>query len=309
MTHAAAGYVDLQVNGYGGVDFNQDALTGEQLEQACLKLRANGVGCILATLITEEVETVYRRLENIVKLRDQSELAREMIAGFHIEGPFINPADGYRGAHPKDAVRPADVSVMQRMLEAGRGLVRLVTLAPEQDAGMKVTRMLAGSGVIVSAGHCDPSLEQLRAGVDAGLSLFTHLGNGCPMMMHRHDNIIQRVLSMADRLRICFIADGVHVPFPALSNYLKIVGVDRAVVVTDAIAPAGLGPGKYTLGRWELLIEEDMVARAPDRSHFVGSAISMPQTIQNLTGPLGLSIGDAMKLVRDNPARVLGLRK
>src|SRR5439155_16776562 len=145
----------------------------------------------------------------------------------------------------------------------------------------------------VSAGHCNPSLEQLRGAIDAGLSMFTHLGNGCPMLLHRHDNIIQRVLSLADKLLIGFIADGTHVPMMALANYLKLAGIENCYVVTDAIAPAGLGPGRYTLGRWDLLIEADMVARAPDRSHFVGSAITMPQTWENLTKKLRLSEHEA----------------
>ena len=119
--------------------------------------------------------------------------------------------------------------------------------------------------------------------------------------------VVQRVLSVCDRLHVCFIADGTHVPFFALKNYLKVTGLERTIVVTDAIAPAGLGPGRYTLGRWDLLIEEDMVARAPDRSHFVGSAITMPQTYANLTQKLGLSEGDAMRLLRDNPRRAVGV--
>jgi len=135
--------------------------------------------------------------------------------------------------------------------------------------------------------------------------VFTHLGNGCPMHMHRSDNIIQRVLSIADKLLIGFIADGTHVPFFALKNYLRSAGIENGYVVTDAIAPAGLGPGRYTLGRWDLLIGPDMVARAPDGSHFVGSAITMPQTWENLIGKVGLSEADADILLRKNPQRVL----
>jgi N-acetylglucosamine-6-phosphate deacetylase len=301
-------YFDIQVNGYGGVDYNQDGLTLEQMERSCAKLEAAGVAGILATVITEHVETICGRLANLVRLREQSPLVRRVVAGFHIEGPFISPVQGYRGAHPADAVRPADGEAMRRMLDAGGGLVRLVTLAPEQDEGSRVTKLLVGGGVTVSAGHCDPSVDQLREAIDAGLTLFTHLGNGCPMQMHRHDNIIQRVLSVSDRLHVCFIADGTHVPFFALRNYLSVTGLERTIVVTDAIAPAGLGPGRYTLGRWDLLIEEDMVARAPDRSHFVGSAITMPQTHANLTQKLGLSEGDAMRLLRDNPRRAVGIK-
>jgi N-acetylglucosamine-6-phosphate deacetylase len=139
------------------------------------------------------------------------------------------------------------------------------------------------------------------------LTMFTHLGNGCPMQMHRHDNVIQRALSLSDRLWVMFIADGVHVPFFALKNYLNVVGVERAIVVTDAIAPAGLGPGRYTLARWDLVIGEDMVARAPDGSHFVGSGITMKQTIENLVAGVGLKREDAMRLVSENPRKAVPL--
>ena len=158
---------------------------------------------------------------------EQDPLVREVIWGIHIEGPFLNETPGYVGAHPPQAVRPADVDAMKRLLEAAGGLARLVTLAPERDPGSKVVRYLARQKVLVSAGHCDPSFDELRAAIDAGLSLFTHLGNGCPMMLPRHDNIIQRVLALRDRLTIMFIADGVHVPPLALGNYLRLAGIER----------------------------------------------------------------------------------
>src|SRR5688572_25019334 len=302
-----ATFFDLQVNGYAGVDFNRGDLTEEQLVSACERLRADGVGGILATVITDTLESMLARLRNLAALRERHDVCRRTIAGVHIEGPFISPVTGYRGAHPLDAVRPANEDDMRRLLDAAGGLTKLVTLAPEYDEGLRVTRMLARGGVTVSAGHCDPTLDQLKAAIDAGVSMFTHLGNGCPMQVHRHDNIVQRALSLHDRLWLCFIADGVHVPFPALGNYLRAAGLDRTVVVTDAIAPAGLGPGRYTLGRWDLLIGEDMVARAPDGSHFVGSAITMKQAYANLVGPVGLSDADATKLTRDNPMRAIGL--
>jgi N-acetylglucosamine-6-phosphate deacetylase len=300
-------FVDLQVNGYGGVDFNQDDLDSEGLHTACAKLRDDGVGTILATLVTEKLDSMVIRLSNLVALREQDPLATELIKGIHIEGPFINPEEGYVGAHPPDAVRPASVDAMQRLLDAAGGMTRIVTLAPEQDDGLAVTRMLADQGIIVSAGHCNPSLEQLEAAIDAGLSMFTHLGNGCLMEMHRHDNVIQRVLSLSDRLWTCFIADGTHVPFFTLRNYLKITGLDRTIVVTDAIAPAGLGPGRYTTSRWNLVIGDDMVARAPDGSHFVGSAISMPQVYRNLIDHVGLSENEAVQLTSTNPWQAIGL--
>ena len=294
------GYFDLQVNGYGGVDFNSDGLSAEDFEKALAALRRDGVGNFLPTIITDRLEAMCARVRRVVELRQRSALAKEMVAAVHVEGPFINETEGYRGAHPKDAVRAADVEEMKRLMDAANGLVKLVTLAPERDRGFKTIDFLVTNGVRVSAGHTDASLDQLKGAIDHGLSMFTHVGNGCPMQMHRHDNIIERALSLADRLYLMFIADGVHVPLFVLKNYLGMVGVERAIVVTDAIAPAGLGPGRYRFARWDLLIEDDLVARAPDRSHFVGSAITMKQSEANLK-KIGLSDEACDKLTRSNP--------
>jgi N-acetylglucosamine-6-phosphate deacetylase len=299
-------FFDLQVNGYGGVDFNQDGLRAEDLHAACERLVADGVEGVLATIITESLDKMQSRLRRLVELREQDSLIKQVIAGLHIEGPFINEADGYRGAHPLDAVRPASVDDMLRLLDSAGGFARIVTLAPERDPDFKVTRRLAAEGVIVSGGHCNPSVDELKAAIDAGLSMFTHLGNGCPMQMHRHDNIVQRVLSMGDRLWVTFIADGAHIPLFALKNYLDVVGLDRAIVVTDAIAPAGLGPGDYTISRWRLKIGEDLVARAPDGSHLVGAAMGMTRVTANLRS-IGLSDSDIVRITLDNPKHAIGI--
>ena len=193
----------------------------------------------------------------------------------------------------------------QRLLEAAGGLTRLVTLAPERDAGLKVVRYLAEQGILVSAGHCDASVDQLRAAIDAGLSLFTHLGNGCPPLLPRHDNIIQRVLSLRDRLIPMFIGDGVHVPWVALGNYLRLVGVEHAVVVTDAISPARLKPGRYTIGSQSIDVGEDMVARSADDTHLFGSTATMPQMAKLLHEKLGLSPAEVRRLLCDNPRALL----
>jgi N-acetylglucosamine-6-phosphate deacetylase len=300
-------YFDLQVNGYGGVDFNQSNLAAPDLHRACEKLLADGVAGILATIITEHLDEMCRRIARLVELRQKDELARKIIAGLHIEGPFLSPTEGYRGAHPADVIMPADVVAAGRLIDAGAGLVKLITLAPEMDEQFRVTRMLSDRGVVVSAGHTDASTDQLRGAIDAGLSMFTHLGNGCPMKLHRHDNIIQRALWFHRELWLCFIADGVHVPPAALSNYLRAAGSDRCIVVTDAIAPAGLGPGRYTLGRWDLQIGEDMVARAPDGSHFVGSAGTMNNSVGVLRDKLQLRDAVCRQLTFDNPRRAMGI--
>lgn len=232
------GFFDLQVNGYGGVDFNHDGLTPESLHTACARLAADGVDGMLATIISEDLPIMIRRLQRLVQARAQDPLCARLIAGVHIEGPFLRPDGGYQGAHPPEAMRQADPDTAARLIEAGDGLVRLMTLAPECDPDQRTTRWLADHGVRVSAGHTDASLDTLRAAIDQGLTIFTHVGNGCPVMLNRHDNIIQRALHLADRLWLCFIADGVHIPPFALRNYLRLAGTARAVIVTDAMAAA-----------------------------------------------------------------------
>jgi N-acetylglucosamine-6-phosphate deacetylase len=299
---------DLQVNGYNGADFNSDDLTLESLHGACAALEQDGCEGILMTLITEEVDTICRRLRRVVRWREESELVARVVRGFHIEGPFISPENGYRGAHPLSAVRAASTDLADRILHAGDGLVKLITLAPEQDPGGKVTAFLAGQGVVVSAGHCNPSLEQIAEAIEQGLSMVTHLGNACPLQMHRHDNVIQRFLSVSDRLWCCFIPDGVHVPSYTLKNYLRCTGLDRAIAVTDAISAARLGPGRYRLAGWELEIGADGIARSPGGDHFVGSTATMPKVQEVLAEEVGLSAAEIQRLVDVNPRAALGFR-
>ncbi len=304
-----APFVDLQVNGYRGVDFNGDDLSADALHQVCEQLEADGVAGILATVITEDIDRMSSRLARLAKLREADLLAQQIIWGVHIEGPFISDQPGYVGTHPIPATCPACPDKMNRLLEAAQGLTKIVTLSPERDPQQQVTKLLADQGICVSAGHCNPSLDQLDAAIDAGLSMFTHLGNGCPLELHRHDNIIQRVLSRADRLWISFIADGVHVPYPALGNYIKSAGIDRVVIVTDAISAAGMGPGKFRIGDQEVIVDEQGATWSADRSHLAGSSSTMPLLATNLRNGLQMTEEQITRLLSDNPRGVLGMKQ
>lgn len=300
------GYVDIQVNGYAGVDFNQNHLTLEQLEYACHKLRSDNVECILIALITAPLKDLAIRVRTIVSYRKQSSLVAAMVRGIHLEGPFISPLDGFRGAHPLDAIRSPDLGTMQDLLALGEDTIRLVTLAPELPGALPLIEWLRNHQVVVAAGHCDPSLAQLESALDAGLSLFTHLGNGCPQWLHRHDNIIQRVLSLKNRLWVSFIADGIHIPIPALKNYLALVGLERVIITTDAMAAAGASTGTFTLSDLELDVGSDGVVVLPGTRQFAGSAISMPASELILAHQLGLSPSDIERVTRTNPLKALG---
>ena len=297
--------LDIQVNGYAGTDFNRDDLTAEALHHACTCLVEDGCDQILATFITDTVPNLEKRMRRLVELREQDALAKAVIAGIHIEGPFINPEKGYVGAHPAHAVKPANLQDAKLLLDAAGGLAKLITLAPEYDERYRVTEFLAGGGVTVSAGHCNATLEQLEAAIGHGLSMFTHVGNGCPMQMHRHDNIIQRALALRDRLWLCFIPDGVHIHFFALQNYLRCAGLERTIFVTDAISAARLGPGRYTLAGWDIVIGDDLVARSPDGSHFVGSTVTVPRIMTHGQQDLGLSKAELARLLDENPRKAV----
>jgi N-acetylglucosamine-6-phosphate deacetylase len=301
------GSFDIQVNGYAGADFCSRDLTLDQCRRACDALAADGFAGILATVITDSIDGICDKLARLVAFRELDPAIAGMIAGFHVEGPFLSRKPGCPGAHDPTKIVPANPDDAKRILEAGDGGVRLVTLAPECDAGLATTRCLAGQGVTVSAGHCDPSLDELKAAIDAGLSMVTHLGNGCALDLPRHDNFIQRALFLRERLWICFIPDGVHIPFFALANYLALTGVERTIMVTDAILAAQLPPGRYAYGEGEVVVDAAGTARRPGAGNLAGSTISMRQVRENLARHLGLDTASIARLTATNPRRAVGL--
>ena len=187
-------------------------------------------------------------------------------------------------------MKPVSMEVIKKFHDTCQGLLRILTLAPEMDPGCQAITFLAKNKVTVSGGHSNASMDQLKAAIGAGLSMWTHLGNGCPAQMHRHDNIIQRVLSRSDHIWCCFIGDGVHVPLFAAQELSQGRQSSANHCHHRRRAwPAGLGPGKFNMGRWgEVAIGEDLAIWAPDKSHFLGSASTMPNCRKNLT-TLGLS--------------------
>jgi N-acetylglucosamine-6-phosphate deacetylase len=282
-------------------------LSLEGFRSACEAIAASGVAMFLPTIITAELGAMARRLARLVELRRQLPEYHHLVAGWHVEGPFISSQRGYVGAHPPEATCPATVEAAEQLLEAGGGLVRLVTLAPEVDPKGATTGWLVDQGVAVAGGHSNATLEDLKQAIDQGLSLFTHLGNGCPLELPRHDNIIQRVLSLREKLWITFIADGVHVPYVALGNYLALVGAERAIVTSDAIAAAGKGPGEYTLGHRRVRVDERLATWSADGGNLVGSATPLVMARENLIAERILTPDEATRVVSANPRQALNL--
>lgn len=302
-----ARWIDLQVNGYGGVDFNADEMSLDDALKVCRLLAADGVAAILPTIITAPLDRMIPRIKRIADWIDRVPEVAAKFVGIHVEGPFINSQIGYVGAHPPLAVLPATVDTADRLISAGGGHVKLLTLAPECDENFDVTSWLSGQAILVAGGHSDASLEQLNDAIDAGLKMFTHLGNGCPGMMHRHDNIIQRVLNVADRIAISFIADGHHVPPVALKNYLNLVPDENIVIVSDAISAAGLGPGDYQLSGQTVHVDQAGAAWSADRTHFAGSAATLPK-MRHVLKAMSITDDQLDRWMIDNPQRLLTMK-
>ncbi|MDP8243826.1 MAG: hypothetical protein P9L94_07075 [Candidatus Hinthialibacter antarcticus] len=285
---------DPQVNGFAGVDFMNPHLSFDDLERATLELRKAGCFHSLLTLITAAPEFLEAQFKTIHTYIEQSPLLRESILGFHLEGPFLSSEAGYIGAHPPQHTCGPDWDMFQRLQEAAGGMIRLVTLAPERSGSADFIRRAVGENILVSLGHTDAGIDDLQRAVDAGAHMFTHLGNGCPAQMHRHDNIIQRVLSLPE-LMVSIIPDGIHVPPWVLKSWVDYLGADRVVFTTDAMSAAGAPPGRYTLGAVEVEVGEDRVVRLPGTNNFAGSSLTPVEGLRNAINFAGLPPAAAWK--------------
>jgi len=308
LEFVTTGYIDLQINGFLGIDFNCPHSTVEQLMHAAVALEQLGVRAALPTIITGDLDSMCACLSNIVRAMRNDEVAGRVFRGIHIEGPFISPLPGYIGAHPAQHARATSLEVLGRLLDAADGHARLLTLAPEIDVDGSLTRECIQRGCRVAAGHTDASLRDLERCVQAGLSLFTHLGNGCPRLLDRHDNIIYRALRLSEQLRYTLIADGCHVPELLFRNLLDWIDHERLCVVSDAISAAGLGPGTYGIGHRKVTVGDDRVAWDAEEGHFVGSANSMRDADRWLGDCLGLDLKSRQQLLVDNPSRFCGIQ-
>ncbi|MFO0013668.1 MAG: N-acetylglucosamine-6-phosphate deacetylase [Planctomycetota bacterium] len=296
-------YVDLQINGLAGIDFNAIDLSDDAWEQACLALYRDGTERFLPTLITDSIDALDRKLRRLGELVKNPPASHRAIAeGIHLEGPFLSPLPGYIGAHPSQHARDADIELLKRWQDRSQGQIRMVTLAPERDPSGICTRWLADQGILVAAGHTDATMDQLQQAIDQGLTLFTHLGNACPMRMHRHDNIIHRALSLRSMLRYTMIADGHHLPSWLLEAWIDLIGVDRVAIVSDAISAAGLPAGMHRLGEQVVAVGKDGVPRSPDESHFVGSGMTLGRMDRQLSGRNRFPADVCRRLFRDNAA-------
>lgn len=299
MTIELPGLFDLQVNGFAGVDFNAPGLTADRCAEAIERMRATGVTRCLPTLITSPFDDFAASARVLARTADPA------IAGIHMEGPYLSPEDGPRGAHRREHIAPASIEDFTRRQDGAEGTIVLVTLAPEVPGALGLIEHLVAGGVRVAIGHTAATPRQIGDAIAAGASLATHLGNGCAEMLPRHPNAIWELLA-ADGVIASLIADGHHLPPATVKSMVRAKGPGRTILVTDAIAAAGCAPGRYAIGGVDCALAEDGRVSLPGTPYLAGSSLTLDRAVANAVRFTGLALEDVIPMASSVPARYLG---
>ena len=295
------GFIDIQVNGFAGVDFNHPNFRGDDLIGVCRNLLSTGVTRFCPTLITANHRQLARNIKEIWRTCEKHPLVRKMVLGIHLEGPYINPEDGPRGAHPQAQVARPDWDEFERLLVMGKGWVRMVTVAPEMPGGLAFIQKASQSGLVVGIGHCNPEPDIVDQAVGAGARISTHLGNGTHQMLDRHQNYLQKQLAH-DGLMASIICDGTHLPDYFVKNVVRAKEKSRVVLITDATAASHAPAGRYSLGDLEIEADDDGVLRLAGTPYLTGSTLTMDRAIANCAAFAGITLASTIKLATENPA-------
>lgn len=296
---------DLQVNGFAGVDFQQDNVTVDQLLAATRALQASGCASYLLTLITDEWPRLIARLKRLRQLRLSSPELERAIAGWHVEGPFLSAEPGFHGAHNPALMLDPAPDYIRELRATTETDPLLLTLASERPGALEAIALATSLGVRVSLGHTNAPVEILREAVGAGATGFTHLGNACPQQLDRHDNILWRVLDTRG-LTVSLIPDQIHVS-PGLFRLIhRALPGDSICYITDAMAAAGAPPGCYTIGSLNVVAGEDQIVRQPGARNYAGSALRPMDGVFRAAQMLGCAWQEVWDGFSIRPARFAG---
>jgi len=297
----APAFWDLQINGRWGVSFSSPDLTVEQVASVVRAQAGLGTARLCPTLITAPAADMRHGVATIARACEAFEDVAARVLGIHLEGPYLSEVDGYRGAHPAGAIRDPDWKEFEGLMEASGGRVAIVTLAPERPGAVAFVRRAVAAGVVVALGHTAADGDQIRAAVDAGATLSTHLGNGIASTLARHPNPIWDQAS-EDRLFASLIADGHHLGPSVLRALVRAKTADRVVLVGDASPLAGLPVGVY--GPWEVDPSGKVVVAGTP--YLAGSNRGLAWGVDALIRVAGLVPAQAIHAATRQPARVLG---
>ncbi|GIN70889.1 N-acetylglucosamine-6-phosphate deacetylase [Bacillus sp. J14TS2] len=305
LPYIAPGLVDLQINGYRGNDFNTLPISPELVEQTTRSLWKEGVTSYCPTIITNHDEAIEKAVEVIAKASDQQ--VQQCITGIHLEGPFISPEDGPRGAHGKEYIKAPDWDLFQTWQKAARGMIKIITLSPEWPGSFDFISKCVENDVVVAIGHTAATPGQIQKAVAAGAKVSTHLGNGAHVMLPRHPNYIWEQLAQDD-LWTCLIADGFHLPESFLKVAMKTKGF-QSMLVSDAVYLSGLEPGEYEthIGGKVVLTSEGKLYLQENPNLLAGSVKLLKDGISHLLKTGLCTLREAWEMAAIRPSTFMKL--
>ncbi len=303
--YIAPGFIDNQVNGYVGHGFTDPELTADRVQEIIRNLWQVGVTSFLPTLITSSPERLEQNFGILSRAVRETGL-ESSIPGFHLEGPYISPDDGFRGAHNQKYVTTPSWEQFARWQEAAEGRIIHVSLAPELEGALGFIRRCTSEGIVIGLAHHNASARRISEAVDAGAAIATHLGNGCANTIHRHDNPLWGQLA-EDRLMISMIADGFHLRCEEVRTFYKVKGPDRILLVSDTTQLAGMPPGEYTWDDKTVVLSDEGVIRLPEQDVLAGAAAPITQGVETVMRYTGCNLAEAVQMASTNPARLHGL--
>ena len=299
--------IDIQVNGFAGFDLNVATVTPEDVCAMVRALWRVGTGFLCPTVVTGSFNAISNSLHTIVEACKADALVAHSVLGIHLEGPYISAEDGPRGAHPLEHVREPDWDEFRRWQDIAEGQISIVTLAPEKKNAIRFIEKLVANGIVVALGHTNASAKDIQAAIDAGAKLSTHLGNGAHALIRRHPNYIWEQLG-ADELWASLIVDGHHLPPSVAKSMMRAKTLDRCILVSDAVALAGMKPGIYQFAGKSVELTTDRCVRLVGTEYLAGSAIELARGIENSVRFAGISLKEAVSLATLQPMHLLNAK-
>ena len=296
---------DIQVNGYGGHDLNADEPHPEAVAAVVARLNEVGVGLYCPTVGTAPHEVMASRLRAIADACGDERVAAGTVA-VHLEGPYISAEDGPRGAHSPAHVCDPDWDRFRQLQDAAGGRIGLVTLAPERRGAIRFTERLVEAGIVAAIGHTAADAAHVRDAVKAGARLATHLGNGAHALLPRHPNYIWEQLAQ-DALWASIIADGHHLPQSVVKCMIRAKGLERTILISDAVLYAGLEPGDYERDGRVVQVTADGKVQLKGTPFLAGATVDLGRGVANAVSFAGISLPEAVRMATLNPARLMGI--
>jgi len=297
------GFIDIQLNGFAGVNFSDPDLDADRAISILPSVWETGVTTFCPTLITNTRGGLLRNFAVLEEARKKDERFDWAAPCYHLEGPYLS-AKNARGTHNAALIRYPDWNEFEDLQRAAGGRIAIITLAPELPGAIDFIRRARAAGVVVAIGHTEANSEQIHLAAQAGATLNTHLGNGCPEYIHRHRAPLWTQLSL-DSLKATIICDGFHLPPELVKAIVRVKGLERTILLTDAVHVANLDPGRYSLVGTEIELLRTGQVVTLDRRSMAGSALTMNRAVTNFSRDAEVSLADAIRAATTNPAEVL----